>query len=200
MADDLVATPAPGTDNAAVALRRGGVHTTHLDNKAVTTSKLADNAVTSDIIADGSVLTASLADGAVTTAKLADGAASSAKVSLSYGQDDSGGSTTMTTAAQVYDANTCTLTLAAGTWLVSAIFEFTDAGAGATYLTFIRDTSNNYLDSANFVPQSTVAGGNVVATHVCVIVTGAVTIKPSAISTHNGSTLVAARLVAVRIA
>ncbi|SHM53926.1 hypothetical protein [Myroides odoratimimus] len=76
--------------DVTIDIKRGGIKTRHIDDKAVGTAELADNAVTGDKIASKAVNTAQLADGAVTgdkiaskavdTAQLADKAVTSAKI------------------------------------------------------------------------------------------------------------------------
>lgn len=125
----------------------------------------------------------------------------SAHVAHDYAQDDAGGSTTMTTAGTTYDATTCTITLAAGTWLVWAVWSLSDAGlAAVNFSATIRDSSNNVLYTYPASINQTVIGvpANSFMETVLVLA-GTLTLKPSAVSGHNGSTFNIASIGAVRL-
>lgn len=97
---------------------------------AVGTSELADSSVTSIKIADGTIATGDIADAAITTAKIADAAITSAKLAVGAANVNKA-SATLSADVSSSLSNALSLSLTAGTWMVSAFGTY-NGGSGAT--------------------------------------------------------------------
>ena len=149
-------------------LRSNAVTTKKIKNGAVTGKKIKSKAVTASRLGNGAVTATGIREGAVGTTKIGDGAVTGAK--LTPGERSEGYVSNRPDAVSLpsaTDATVATLTLPAGSFIVTASIALGGAGAGANYiLCGLRDdgvvltTGSGFTDGAVYRDTVTLTGAS----------------------------------------